>query len=357
MRIATLTNKGASLPELGRIRLGEVKTDPKRPGKPLPYFRVDFHPAYQHLESVWNALYPTPPDRLDNIFMPFDKADESFMSAYEEWTGAKVLARRCDGQHICLYHDAKTLKYHNVHMPCQCAVTGKQDCRMVGRLSFIVRDFFEFAAGKGVNALGRFTMTTNSKHNISRIDSLLQGIEALYGSVKKIPFVLTRTTEEISTPVPEDKEKNRQAQRILKKQHLLTLATAEAFAPFAAAALLSVGPQAPASPAAPALPEYATPEDDESINADDMIVPLRNDVTLIAAHVLKDRDGKRYLRFDTDQGVSVYRRSRDLFISAGWIKEGDWQEFGEYKLPNIGAIVEQDEHEYWQVVHVFPAGD
>jgi hypothetical protein len=360
MRLVTLQSntRQTSLPELGRIRLGDVKTDPKKPGSPLPYFRVDFNPAYKQLEPIWNALYPQPPYRLDNIYMAYEKAEDSFSSAYEEWAGAKVLARRCDGATICLYHDSRTQTYQKVQMPCQCQASGKQVCRMVGRLSFIVKDFFEFAASKGVHALGRFVMTTGSKHNISRIDALLQGVELQYGTVKRIPFVLERTTEEVSTPIPASN--GREATRIMKKHYLLTIRTADAFAPFAADALLETGPKPAALPApasSPALlPESIEPETDETIiDSDHFDVPERRDVDLILASVQMDKNKRRYIRFSTHQGIEVYRRSRDLFIDAGWIQHGDWQELGDYDLPHIPAIVEMDEAGYWQVVHVFPA--
>lgn len=350
MRLVELANNTRpSVPELGRIRLGAPKVDPKKPGTPLPHFRVDFHPAYRHLEPIWNALYPQPPAVLDNVFAAYPRADKAFESAYEDWGQARVLNRRCDGQTIHQSYNPTTQRYEFSKKPCQCAALPKRACRKVGRFSFIIRDFFEFAAKRGIHALGYFIVATSSSHNISRIDALLQGIQLQYGSLQGIPFRLERTPEEVSTPIPENKERGTPATRIMKQHYFVTIRTADAFAPFAADALLTVGPQAPALPA-PVQP-------DDTVIDGDVTAPLRHDCLLTGLQVLSDTRGQ-YMKFQTDIGLTAYTRDRDSFVDAGWIiDDEDWRAAGSHPLSDhIPAIIEKYNDDLWQVVHVYPAG-
>jgi hypothetical protein len=369
-RLVTLSNNARpSVPELGRIRLGEPKVDPKKPGKPIPFFRVEFHPAYKHLQPLWDELHPTEPDALNNIFAAYPEAERAFTSGMEEWTGAKVLNRRCDGQTIWRWYDSTKQRYYDTPLPCQCAALEKPVCRMVGRLYFIYRDFFEFAAMKGYHALGYFVMATSSRHNISRIDALLHGVQQQYGTLQGVPFLLERTKEEMSTPIPANPQRGTPATRILKEHFLIGLRTADSFAPYAANALLEVGAQPVAM-----LPMGSQPEqshepiivetvsetvatNEEVIDADHYDVPERRECDLKAVTVAKDSQGMRYLRFVTDLEFDAFRRSRDIFINRGWIEKGDWEATGRYELKqHITAIIEKDGKGYWQVIDVIPVG-
>lgn len=354
--VALQNNTRPPVPELGRIRLGDIKTDPKRPGKPLPHFRVDFHPAYKHLESIWNALYPEPTSVLDNVFAAYPDADLAFTSSYEDWGAAQVLNRRCDGQTIHQHYNPTTQRYEFNPMPCQCAAKPKPVCRLTGRFSFILRDLFEFANKRGQHALGYFIMSTSSSHNIQRIDALLHGLQVQHGSLQGIPFRLERTAEEVSTPIPENKERGTPATRIMKTHYFVDVRTADAFAPYAAESLLTVGSQPvklPAPPAAPALPEYATPDD--GVIDGDINPPERRECFLTSLQVLSDKRGL-YMKFQTDVGIAAYTRDRSIFINAGWIIDAeDWTQGSNPLSEHIPAIIEKFNDDLWQVVHVYNA--
>lgn len=356
--VALQNNTRPPVPELGRIRLGDVKIDPKRPGKPLPYFRVDFHPAYKYLEPIWNELYPDPPAVLDNVFAAYPDADLAFTSAYEDWGAAQVLNRRCDGQTIHQHYNPTTQRYEFTPKPCQCAAKPKPVCRLTGRFSFILRDLFEFANQRGQHVLGYFIMSTSSSHNIQRIDALLHGLQVQHGSLQGIPFRLERTAEEVSTPIPENKDRGTPATRIMKTHYFVNIRTADSFAPYAAEALLTVGShpvKLPVSPAAPMLPEYATSEVDDSVIEGEVKAPERRDCLLTGLQVSFDNRGS-YMKFQTDQGFAAYTRDRNIFINAGWIIDAeDWTPGTHNLSDHIPAIIERYDEKTWQVVHVFAA--
>lgn len=167
-QMRVLKDVAPKLPELGRIRLGSEKTDPRKPGKPLMTFRVT-SPDIMALEAV-QKLYggeiapwesPDGPQfqmiseaSVLNVAIPPDET-AACSTSYEIW-GASGCLCRCDGEYAMVNvppvykRDPKTRKVLGVERegyseerPCSCDPSNRE-CARVLRLNVILTDVTMF---------------------------------------------------------------------------------------------------------------------------------------------------------------------------------------------------------------------
>src|SRR3990172_8739105 len=114
MPIRGLTDKPrAALPRLAQLRKGAKKTDPKKPGQDLTYFR--FVCLDDAITAQFYRAYPPEP-RVVNVHLPYPDISEAFPTWREEHV-AGGLKHRCDGETMVLWQDGEGL-YHTDPRPC-----------------------------------------------------------------------------------------------------------------------------------------------------------------------------------------------------------------------------------------------
>ena len=207
MAILGLTDQTAKLPIIGVLRKGDIKTSKNKPGKDLEYFR--FTSDDTEAVSDFFDSYGLKPTRI-NVFLPHDHALENMDSWKEDWV-AGGLVHRCDGEFTVLN---RTQEGRYSTRPVACP----GNCKPVGRLSVIVQE---------LGRLATVTSLTTSIHDIINLTSQLKTYENLLGSLRGVPFVLTRSEKEISTPemVKKGNDYVRTGKRLRRKKWLLSIET------------------------------------------------------------------------------------------------------------------------------------
>ena len=196
--ILGLTDRAAAFPEIAQIRKGAPKTDLKKPGPDLDYFR--FVTPDQSLASVFASEFGNQPQEI-RFISPFNTTSEVFEAWREAYT-ASSLQHRCDGRMT-----VRTLTpngYTDNPMPCP------GGCKQVGRLKIVIPT---------LKRLGFVTVHTTSIWDILTIYQNLMALEMLRGSLRGIPLVLRRVKRAISTP-------NGNGQRARREKWLLTIEAA-----------------------------------------------------------------------------------------------------------------------------------
>lgn len=267
MPIKGLTDRGVAFPQIGNIRKGAKKTDPKRPGAELPYFRVEFDEREVQAIQKFNALYPDgkPTDIL--FVMPFDDVERVWEAWREKYT-AGALQHRCDGEYIKYAIDPNTgaiivNDWHNAQGEMvKCTISNHpikdQRCKPTGRLHIIIPQ---------LERLAYLVVHTTSIWDIAHISEQIAGIYQMNGNrIAGVSLVLQRRPAEISTPSGEN---GKRARRI---KHLIHI---EADPEWVAAKLSAM--RSAALPQAATLPQLQAPikgpewvegigdEDDEEI--------------------------------------------------------------------------------------------
>ncbi len=200
MPIIGMTDRVAAFPRIGELRKGGEKTDPKRPGKDLDYFR--FTSKDPEVAAAFQAAYGDKPQHI-NIFFPYANKDENFETWMEEWKGGG-LVHRCDGRHVVRYQkDGHYTDPLPGSMECPYQNGQRQrtkeapGCKEVGRLKIIIPE---------LGRLAYVTALTSSVNDLVEISANLAAFEALRGSLVGIPFVLSRVPRLVSTPEIIDKK-------------------------------------------------------------------------------------------------------------------------------------------------------
>lgn len=197
MPIIGLTNRTAMFPELGTIRKGGPKTDPKKPGPDLDYFRFDTDDA--EALAAFGVAFGADPREIE-IILPFPTTDENFEAWREEYV-ASGLKHRCDGV-TAIQWLRPDGQYSFEPIPCP------GGCKQTGRLKVIIPALERFAY---------ITVTTSSIWDIITIHQNLLALEMLRGNLRGIPMVLCRREREISTPSGSN------GQRARRKKWLLSV--------------------------------------------------------------------------------------------------------------------------------------
>lgn len=205
MPIHGLTDRGTALPEIGQIRKGGPKTDPRRPGPDLDYFRVTFDERETQREQAFRAIYGDKPREI-NVLLPFDEIPQVWDAWFESYLAGRMVARS-DGERMIYQSDPATgevlvmggepYKPHPAD-----GVVGAyhtQDGRVeqvklkpVGRLKVVVPE---------LQSLACLVVLTTSIHDIANISKQLEGIKTLNGGrIAGVPLVLRRRPKKISAP-------------------------------------------------------------------------------------------------------------------------------------------------------------
>jgi hypothetical protein len=191
MPIIGLTDRAATLPQIGTIRKGAAKPETgNRPGADLKHFRFDSDDA--EATAAFARAYGPEPVAI-HAYLPFDSTDENFDAWKEEWVGGG-LRHRCDGQMtaICLLPNGT---YTTEPRPCP------GGCKQVGRLKVIVPE---------LRRLAFVTVMTTSIHDIMNIHANLEALYNTRRSLKGIPLIVRRVPREISTPDKDGKRVRRE---------------------------------------------------------------------------------------------------------------------------------------------------
>lgn len=246
MPIIGLTDRGAAFPQIGTLRKGGEKTDPKRPGPDLDYFRFDADDEQAATEFA--AAYGDRP-RAIRIYLPFDGTDDNLVAWNEHWV-AGGLVRRCDGQTCVLQQRPGGKGYDQTPRPCVCQTfppDSKERCKPVGRLKVIIPE---------LKRLAYVVALTTSIHDIKNLSEQLRALEAMRGSLRGIPMILSRIEREISMPGSDGK-------RVRRSKWLLAIEAAPHWVSLQLQAQERAALPEPAPVARPALMAPAYDDDDE----------------------------------------------------------------------------------------------
>ena len=241
MPIKRYQDTAPSFPELGQLRKGAPK-ESNRPGKNLTYFR--FTSSDPEAVDVFTSAYGDEP-RLINCFLPFAYTDENWDEWQEEYV-AGGLVHRCDGDMMVLWQKEDG-SYSTDPRPCpfmhgeKAPTKAHPGCKPVGRLKIIIPE---------LRRLAYVTALTTSEHDVRNLGKQLRALEAMYGSLRRIPLQLRRSKKKISTPGSD-------GTRVRRDEWLLSIEAAPSWVDWQLATQQgSVVHELPA-PATPALPDGA----------------------------------------------------------------------------------------------------
>lgn len=209
MAIKGLTDRGLSFPEIGQIRKGEKKTDPRKPGKDLQYFRVVFGEQEAEAQAEFERIYGGQPAEI-KIILPFNEIERQWEAWLEAYTAGRMVAR-ADGEWFHYLVDTATgavlvkngidLKSGQPRPFVEGPVgwyknqKGEKEpiwCKPVGRLKIIVPELARAAY---------LTVMTTSIYDIANISDQLRAFQTINGGqLAGIPLVLRRRPRSISTP-------------------------------------------------------------------------------------------------------------------------------------------------------------
>lgn len=315
MSIKGLTDRNVAFPQIGNIRKGAKKTDEKRPGAELPYFRVEFDEREVDAIAIFSALYPDgkPTDIL--FVTPFDEIDRVW-EAWREKYSAGSLLHRCDGEYIKYAVDPNTGEeiikdWHNARGEMSKCTIGKlpskdQRCKPTGRLHVIIPQ---------LERLAYLVVHTTSIWDIAHISEQIAGIYQMNGNhIAGVPLILQRRPAEISTPSGEN------GKRVRRVKYLIHI---EADPEWVAAKLramrstaisqTAIAPQLQAPIGGPEWAEEVGDDDDEDevIENGAPIDPANDDPTFCKIHQVKmpdisSKSGLPYHRLKLDSGDTGY---------------------------------------------------
>ena len=183
-----VVSRGA--PKLGKLFKGAPKT-PKRPGKDLDYFRVEFEPQYRPLAAVFEKMFGEKPDRFD-VKLIGDTVDQVFPTYFEQWNH-HTMEHRCDGEEQHRWYDKKAKQYSSDPIPCAKLNADGCRCKLVGRLAFVIPTFNDVT-----RQIGSFTIETHSINDIQELFHPLSFLHTVFGTLNFVPVTLGRAPKEHS---------------------------------------------------------------------------------------------------------------------------------------------------------------
>ena len=194
MPIIGLTTNAPQFPKIGTLRKGDEKTDPKKPGPDLKYFRYTSERYPVSVKAFYDA-FGNEPNHI-TVLLPYATVDENWQAWREEYTASR-LQHRCDGQYVQRYYDKRSNGYITPDKPMACP----GGCKPTGRLTVIIPALIK--AGH----VGTVTLGTTSVHDIINLDGALKAYYQMRGDLRGIEFVLYRYPEKVTTPDGPRREK------------------------------------------------------------------------------------------------------------------------------------------------------
>jgi hypothetical protein len=209
MPIKGLTDRGLAFPEIGVVRKGAKKTDPKKPGPDLTYFRVVFDEREAEAQDEFLRIYGPQPAEI-KIILPFNEIERQWEAWLEAYTAGRMVARS-DGEWFVYLVDTangQVLVKNGIDLktgqprpyvdgPVGWYTTQKGEkepiyCKPTGRLKVIIPELQRAAY---------LTVLTNSIHDIANLSDQLRAFQTInQGVLAGIPLVLRRRPRNISTP-------------------------------------------------------------------------------------------------------------------------------------------------------------
>jgi len=221
MTIKGMTDRGLAFPEIGQIRKGGKKIDPKRPGPDLKYFRVEFDERETEAAETFLSVYGAEPTEI-RVILPFNEIERMWDAWLEAYTAGRMVARS-DGEIFVYLLDTQTGEIRvkggidiktGLPMPyVEGQIVGMDyegkpvKCKPCGRLKVIVRELARAAY---------LTVMTTSVHDIVNISNQIAAFKALNNDqIAGIPLVLRRRPKKISVPM--------QGKRVRAEKWLLSI--------------------------------------------------------------------------------------------------------------------------------------
>lgn len=255
-----ITNITEAQPIVARIYKGAKKTDPKRPGEELSYFRIAVEPQFRQYEPMIKQIFGAEPTELRGMYLGGKTTNTAFTAFYREWN-ATGLVRECTGKYQTRAFDPNHGRVVESGQPCLRNAKKECGCKEEANFNFICPAFTDTSKIMGV-----FRFTTHSVIDIGFMYKALSGIQILYGTLFGVPLVLSRVLEEVAYPDPKTKQRKTAKHHFVKirvdedfvKANLATQLTAGAIAPQLSVPMSPV----PVVSAVSADDEYYLPEDE-----------------------------------------------------------------------------------------------
>jgi hypothetical protein len=225
MSIKGLTDKPReNPPRLGQLRKGAKKTDPKKPGADLTYFR--FESIDPKIKTRFKDVYGDEP-RVINVSLLFTSVEENFPTWREEH-GAGGMKHRCDGETMVLWQD-ETGQFSTEPKPCPYADLPKgspeRKCKPSGELYVMIPELgYHWAYVQVIT--GSIWDCLELTNNLVAVEMMAQRASVITGrpiDMRGIPCLLKREPRMISTPSGSD------GQRVRREKWLLHLEISPTF--------------------------------------------------------------------------------------------------------------------------------
>jgi hypothetical protein len=190
-------------PDLGKLRKGGPKTDPKKPGPDLDYWR--FTSERQDVQTAFNEAYGAKP-KIVSAYLPFAKMEENWLTWFEEYDAGGML-HRCDGVTINRRRRPDG-QYEDGQWPCPYhadpskRTKDRPGCKQVGRLNLIIPELIR------AGFVGFVAMETHSINDLISITACLLDAENKAGKLSGILFNVIRVKQTISTPAWKEEDKD-----------------------------------------------------------------------------------------------------------------------------------------------------
>lgn len=180
-----------ALPLLAVLRKGAPK-EGNKPGRELPYFRVDWRPGYEGLARVFEHLYGPQPDRIGGLRLI---GEHPFQFFYETWHGNATLKARHDGRAF-IKRWAGAEGYDFTPVPVDQYPTLAAECSPVGRLFFwlpaLAAETFE---------IGKFIAITTSINDCAGLYSYVEMLRLSRLPLYDLDFEVYREGRNFTVPV------------------------------------------------------------------------------------------------------------------------------------------------------------
>lgn len=207
MPIVGVTDRNMRLTTVGVLRKGGEKTAANKPGPDLKYFRLQTTDPV--LIRKFQKSYGMEPEQV-NVYFPFEKPEDNLTAWLEVWNARQQLVLRGDGEKL-----VKRLMPDGSHSFEQVPHPRDDKGVPVGkpymRMNVWVPE---------LETMGTIMVLSNSWNDVREITALLAGFYEQFGTLKGIPFILSRADRRITRPGQPG------GPRLTQVKSLLSIATA-----------------------------------------------------------------------------------------------------------------------------------